>query len=60
MKYQLIFRKIDLAQTPPGSKAVRNPPRPIRMYAGRGLISLHNKAAGSQIKTGGFVKLIHN
>jgi hypothetical protein len=25
-----------------------------RMYARRGLISLHNKAAGSQIKTGGF------
>jgi hypothetical protein len=31
-----------------------NPPRLGRMYAGRGLISLHNKAAGSQIKTGSF------
>jgi hypothetical protein len=32
----------------------RPEPRLGRMYAGRGLISLHNKAAGSQIKTGGF------
>ena len=35
-------------------------PRLGPMYAARRLIRLHNKAAGSQIQTGGFVRLIHN